>query len=182
MYVVTAFILYYFVIPHCLMLWKVNGLQVALLDFSRDRKMMSVLCSRKQLEIMFSKGAPESIISRCTNILCNDDGSTVPLTANLRTELEARFRRLVFVFVSVSVCFFLSSSSSSFFIFFLPLFHSFGFWGGIWVGAGFQRQPLSFTVCFIVLYLICDAESGTVILSHDIIHLSFTSSVFRVPK
>ncbi|RVX22603.1 Calcium-transporting ATPase 3, endoplasmic reticulum-type [Vitis vinifera] len=70
------------------------GCKVALLDFSRDRKMMSVLCSRKQLEIMFSKGAPESIISRCTNILCNDDGSTVPLTANLRTELEARFRRL----------------------------------------------------------------------------------------
>lgn len=71
-----------------------DSLQVSVLDFSRDRKMMSVLCSRKQMEIMFSKGAPESIISRCTNILCNDDGSTVPLTANIRAELESRFHRL----------------------------------------------------------------------------------------
>lgn len=79
---------------YCNRYWENQFKKVALLDFSRDRKMMSVLCSRKQLEIMFSKGAPESIISRCTNILCNDDGSTVPLTANLRTELEARFRSL----------------------------------------------------------------------------------------
>ncbi|KAM5565902.1 hypothetical protein ABKV19_019751 [Rosa sericea] len=45
----------------------------------------------KKLQIMFCKGAPESIISRCTNILCNDDGSTIPLTANIRAELESRF-------------------------------------------------------------------------------------------
>ena len=68
-------------------------MQISVLDFSRDRKMMSVLCSRKQKQIMFSKGAPESIISRCTNILCNGDGSTVPLTANIRAELESRFHR-----------------------------------------------------------------------------------------
>jgi len=63
------------------------------LEFSRDRKMMSVLCSRKQQEIMFSKGAPECIISRCTHILCNDDASSVPLTTDIRNELEARFQR-----------------------------------------------------------------------------------------
>ena len=40
------------------------------------------------------EGAPESIISRCTSILCNDDGSTVPLTENIRAELESRFHRL----------------------------------------------------------------------------------------
>jgi Ca2+ transporting ATPase len=56
--------------------------------------MMSVLCSQKQKEIMFSKGAPESIVSRCSNILCNDDGSTVPFSAAVRDELESRFRRL----------------------------------------------------------------------------------------
>lgn len=55
---------------------------------------MSVLCSRSPLQIMFSKGAPESIISRCTNILCNDNGSTVPLTDTIRAELELRFNRL----------------------------------------------------------------------------------------
>ncbi|KAJ1430380.1 P-type ATPase [Sesbania bispinosa] len=61
------------------------------LEFSRDRKMMSVLCSRNQLHVLFSKGAPESIISRCTTILCNDDGSVVPLTADIRAELDSKF-------------------------------------------------------------------------------------------
>ena len=43
---------------------------------------------------MFSKGAPESVLSRCTSILCNDDGSTAPLTASIRAELESKFSRL----------------------------------------------------------------------------------------
>lgn len=69
-------------------------LQISVLDFSRDRKMMSVLCSRKQKQILFSKGAPESIISRCTNVLCNENDHTVPLTADIRADLESRFCRL----------------------------------------------------------------------------------------
>ncbi|EOY15690.1 Endoplasmic reticulum-type calcium-transporting ATPase 3 isoform 1 [Theobroma cacao] len=76
---------------YCNHYWENQFKKVSVLEFSRDRKMMSVLCSHKQMEIMFSKGAPESVISRCTNILCNSDGSTVPLTATLRTELESRF-------------------------------------------------------------------------------------------
>ena len=70
------------------------------LEFSRDRKMMSVLCSRNQLHVLFSKGAPESIFSRCTTILCNDDGSIVPLTADIRAELDSRFHRLGFYHIS----------------------------------------------------------------------------------
>ncbi|XP_010273148.1 PREDICTED: calcium-transporting ATPase 3, endoplasmic reticulum-type isoform X2 [Nelumbo nucifera] len=77
---------------YCNHYWENQFKKVAVLEFSRDRKMMSVLCSRKQLEIMFSKGAPESIISRCTNVLCNDDGSTVPLTVDVRAALESRFQ------------------------------------------------------------------------------------------
>nr|XP_023908896.1 calcium-transporting ATPase 3, endoplasmic reticulum-type [Quercus suber] len=76
---------------YCNHYWESQFKKISVLDFSRDRKMMSVLCSRKQKQIMFSKGAPESIISRCTNILCNGDGSTVPLTADIRAELESRF-------------------------------------------------------------------------------------------
>ncbi|KAF5739482.1 calcium-transporting ATPase 3 endoplasmic reticulum-type isoform X1 [Tripterygium wilfordii] len=76
---------------YCNHYWENQFKKMSVLEFSRDRKMMSVLCSRKQMEIMFSKGAPESIISRCTNILCNDDGSIVPLSANIRQELESRF-------------------------------------------------------------------------------------------
>ncbi|KAK4859213.1 hypothetical protein QYF36_001528 [Acer negundo] len=79
---------------YCNHYWENQFKKVSILEFSRDRKMMSVLCSHKQMDIMFSKGAPESIISRCTNILCNDGGSTVPMTTNIRAELEARFNSL----------------------------------------------------------------------------------------
>ncbi|XP_035538997.1 calcium-transporting ATPase 3, endoplasmic reticulum-type isoform X2 [Juglans regia] len=76
---------------YCNHYWENQFKKISVLDFSRDRKMMSVLCSRKQKQIIFSKGAPESIISRSTNILCNDGGQTVPLTADIRAELESRF-------------------------------------------------------------------------------------------
>ncbi|KAI5655174.1 hypothetical protein M9H77_32361 [Catharanthus roseus] len=77
---------------YCNRYWENQFKKISVLEFSRDRKMMSILCSRKQMEIMFSKGAPESILARCTTILCNDDGSTVPLTAAIRAELESRFQ------------------------------------------------------------------------------------------
>ncbi|XP_030528480.1 calcium-transporting ATPase 3, endoplasmic reticulum-type isoform X2 [Rhodamnia argentea] len=79
---------------YCNHYWENQFKKVSILEFSRDRKMMSVLYSRKNMEVMFSKGAPESIISRCTSILCNDDGSTVPLTTNMQAELEARLHSL----------------------------------------------------------------------------------------
>ncbi|XP_021889619.1 calcium-transporting ATPase 3, endoplasmic reticulum-type [Carica papaya] len=79
---------------YCNHYWENQFRKVFTLEFSRDRKMMSVLCSHKQTDIMFSKGAPESIITRCTNILCNNDGSTVPLTDTVRSEVESRFRSL----------------------------------------------------------------------------------------
>ncbi|KAL5706707.1 P-type Ca(2+) transporter [Ranunculus cassubicifolius] len=79
---------------YCNRYWENEFTKVSLLEFSRDRKMMSVLCSRKQQGFMFSKGAPESIISRCTSILCNDDGSTAPLTTDVRDELMAKFHSL----------------------------------------------------------------------------------------
>lgn len=56
--------------------------------------MMSILCSHQQMDVMFSKGAPESIIARCTRLLCNSDGSVVPITTAARAELESRFHRL----------------------------------------------------------------------------------------
>lgn len=55
--------------------------------------MMSVLCGGKDQDIMFSKGAPESIFARCTHILCNSDGSSIPLTPDIRSELNSRFHR-----------------------------------------------------------------------------------------
>ncbi|XP_065881155.1 calcium-transporting ATPase 3, endoplasmic reticulum-type isoform X2 [Euphorbia lathyris] len=76
---------------YCNHYWENQFKKVSALEFSRDRKMMSVLCSRKQTGVMFSKGAPESIISRCSNILCDYDGSTIPLSTVMRDEIESRF-------------------------------------------------------------------------------------------
>ncbi|KAG7020613.1 Calcium-transporting ATPase 3, endoplasmic reticulum-type [Cucurbita argyrosperma subsp. argyrosperma] len=72
--------------------WENQFKKISVLEFSRDRKMMSILCSRNQSHILFSKGAPESIISRCSSVLCNEDGSTSVLTSSIRAELEARFQ------------------------------------------------------------------------------------------
>lgn len=92
-----VFIYIYYLLALCVFThFELDALQLDYLEFSRDRKMMSVLCSRNQLHVLFSKGAPESIISRCSTILCNDNGSIVPLTADIRAELESKFHRLGF--------------------------------------------------------------------------------------
>lgn len=77
---------------YCNRYWESHFKKISLLEFSRDRKMMSVLCCREQYRSLFSKGAPESILSRCTDILCNDDGSTIPLSGNIKAELESKFQ------------------------------------------------------------------------------------------
>ncbi|XP_042006440.1 calcium-transporting ATPase 3, endoplasmic reticulum-type-like [Salvia splendens] len=76
---------------YCNRYWEDQFKKISVLEFTRDRKMMSVLCNRKLIQIMFSKGAPESILPRCTNIMCNDDGSTVHLTSEIRAEIESKF-------------------------------------------------------------------------------------------
>ncbi|EKM55663.1 uncharacterized protein PHACADRAFT_256444 [Phanerochaete carnosa HHB-10118-sp] len=54
-------------------------------EFSRDRKMMSVLIRRNGIGALFAKGAPESVLERCNSVLV--DGSTIPLSAELRSAL-----------------------------------------------------------------------------------------------
>ncbi|CAH2038415.1 unnamed protein product, partial [Thlaspi arvense] len=88
---------------YCNHYWENQFKKVYVLEFTRDRKMMSVLCSHKQMDVMFSKGAPESIIARCTKLLCNVDGSVVPLTAAARAELESRFHRLAHLVLPLKV-------------------------------------------------------------------------------
>ncbi|KAI0689133.1 calcium-transporting ATPase [Cytidiella melzeri] len=58
-------------------------------EFSRDRKMMSVLVKRSNsVGALFVKGAPESVLDRCTSVLVN--GHTVPLSVELRSALLQR--------------------------------------------------------------------------------------------
>ncbi|RDB24075.1 Sarcoplasmic/endoplasmic reticulum calcium ATPase 3 [Hypsizygus marmoreus] len=57
-------------------------------EFSRDRKMMSVLARLNGTGALFVKGAPESVLERCTSVLVN--GKTIPLTPALRSTLLER--------------------------------------------------------------------------------------------
>ncbi|KAJ7489883.1 hypothetical protein B0H11DRAFT_2010823 [Mycena galericulata] len=54
-------------------------------EFSRDRKMMSVLVKLNGAGALFAKGAPESVLERCTSVQV--DGQTVPLTSELRSAI-----------------------------------------------------------------------------------------------
>ncbi|KAF4317053.1 hypothetical protein BBO99_00006355 [Phytophthora kernoviae] len=70
--------------------------KLAVLEFSRDRKSMSVLCSKSSASsqratrsaasnqnVLFVKGAPEGLIERCSNIELGD-GTIKPLTSATR--------------------------------------------------------------------------------------------------
>ncbi|KAL9031831.1 MAG: hypothetical protein Q9196_000145 [Gyalolechia fulgens] len=57
---------------------KLNPL-VATYEFSRDRKSMSVLVGRENRQRLLVKGAPESIIERCTHILVGSKAKKVAL-------------------------------------------------------------------------------------------------------
>ncbi|KAJ5157514.1 Sarcoplasmic/endoplasmic reticulum calcium ATPase 1 [Penicillium canariense] len=51
-------------------------------EFSRDRKSMSVLVGKGKEQKLLVKGAPESILERCSHVLQGSEGSRVPLTKN----------------------------------------------------------------------------------------------------
>lgn len=53
-------------------------------EFSRDRKMMSVLVNIGNRGALFAKGAPESLLDRCTFVLV-PGGDLVPMTTALRS-------------------------------------------------------------------------------------------------
>ncbi|KAN0107161.1 calcium ATPase [Russula decolorans] len=77
-------------------------------EFSRDRKMMSVLVQLDKTGCLFAKGAPESVLDRCSNVLV-PGGHQIPLTPLLRSRLLAQItpyaqsglRTLAFAFIDV---------------------------------------------------------------------------------
>ena len=45
------------------------AVQISTLEFSRDRKMMSVLAKGPDnQDVIFAKGAPESVLQRCSHV------------------------------------------------------------------------------------------------------------------
>ena len=43
-------------------------LQISQLEFSRDRKIMSVRCRRQNQDTLYVKGAPEAVLARCSRV------------------------------------------------------------------------------------------------------------------
>ena len=52
------------------------AVQMSALEFSRDRKMMSVLARQGTSPILFSKGAPEALLPRCTQVQASTSNPT----------------------------------------------------------------------------------------------------------
>ncbi|KAF9928986.1 hypothetical protein FBU30_001991 [Linnemannia zychae] len=77
--------------------------KLATFDFSRDRKSMSVLVAKTSSDrrtrsgvvnattaSLLVKGAPESILERCSNVRLSADGNVVPLTSAIRKTILER--------------------------------------------------------------------------------------------
>jgi Ca2+ transporting ATPase len=63
-------------------------------EFSRDRKSMSVLVKSGNTQRLLVKGAPESILERCTHSLAGSDGKKVQLSAKLVSALQKEILEL----------------------------------------------------------------------------------------
>eukprot|EP00208_Stichococcus_sp_RCC1054_P004292 CAMPEP_0206141516 /NCGR_PEP_ID=MMETSP1473-20131121/13205_1 /ASSEMBLY_ACC=CAM_ASM_001109 /TAXON_ID=1461547 /ORGANISM="Stichococcus sp, Strain RCC1054" /LENGTH=1055 /DNA_ID=CAMNT_0053536117 /DNA_START=143 /DNA_END=3310 /DNA_ORIENTATION=+ len=85
-------------VTYCNDAWRADVPRLAVLDFSRDRKMMSVLTAspRGGSPTLFLKGAPEAVLSRCTNAIGNAGGRSTPfpLTPALRAAIMQQVEEL----------------------------------------------------------------------------------------
>eukprot|EP00923_Selenidium_pygospionis_P048064 GHVN01082811.1.p1 GENE.GHVN01082811.1~~GHVN01082811.1.p1 ORF type:complete len:1079 (+),score=163.66 GHVN01082811.1:914-4150(+) len=80
--------------------WETDVEVQAVLEFNRDRKSMSVLAKergthslRKGANVMYVKGAPESILDRCTSLML-PDGTVTPLTSESREAIDEHVREM----------------------------------------------------------------------------------------
>lgn len=73
--------------------YESNAPRIATYEFSRDRKSMSVLVGKEGNQRLLVKGAPESIIERCTTILVGNTGKSVPFDDRLSASLSKEMLR-----------------------------------------------------------------------------------------
>ena len=78
--------------------WRLRFLRSATLEFSRDRKSMSVLCrpegvKGKKNNRLLVKGAPNLLLKRCTHVKFRD-GTISKLTGSLRRLIETQTSEL----------------------------------------------------------------------------------------
>ena len=72
---------------HATQYFEARNPRVATYEFSRDRKSMSVLVGKGNQQRLLVKGAPESIIGRCTHALLGADAELAPLNSKLSAVL-----------------------------------------------------------------------------------------------
>ncbi len=77
---------------HCATYWRGQFERTFTLEFDRDRKMMSVISKRKGQSILFTKGSPEAVLLRCTQVLTNSKGIAEPITTRLRDALTKKYQ------------------------------------------------------------------------------------------
>ncbi|CAK3848672.1 Calcium-transporting ATPase sarcoplasmic endoplasmic reticulum type [Lecanosticta acicola] len=68
--------------------YEENARKLRTYEFSRDRKSMSVLVNSGNTQKLLVKGAPESILERCTDCVVGSDGKKVKLTEKLTSILQ----------------------------------------------------------------------------------------------
>src|SRR6185312_1337479 len=69
-------------------------MQIVTLEFTRDRKSMSVLVSQPSVSNtsakLLVKGAPESILDRCTHVMVSSSVVPIPMTPQIRSQLDKK--------------------------------------------------------------------------------------------
>lgn len=77
--------------------WRSSYPRLATLEFSRDRKSMSVLCNSRVGLLsgnrLYVKGAPNLLLERCTNVKLRD-GTIVKLTGEIRRSIESKLSEM----------------------------------------------------------------------------------------
>lgn len=72
---------------HATQYFEARNPRVATYEFSRDRKSMSVLVGKGKQQRLLVKGAPESIIGRCSHALLGADAELAPINSKLSAVL-----------------------------------------------------------------------------------------------
>ncbi|GLC38681.1 carbonic anhydrase [Pleodorina starrii] len=78
---------------HCNAHWAERFNRNATLEFTRDRKMMSVLAVGDARSVLWCKGAPESILAHCSSVLANNGEGVVPMTDAARSTVTSAVQR-----------------------------------------------------------------------------------------
>lgn len=75
---------------HASKYFEVQNPRLATYEFSRDRKSMSVLVGQSKQQRLLIKGAPESIIGRCSHVLLGADARLAPINSKLSAVLTKK--------------------------------------------------------------------------------------------